>query len=304
MESDRRFRTVLRDAASRIRESIGNAPAGSGETPYLDALVLLSEAARLPKEQLLANFDETVGPEARDAFEVLVRRRCSGEPVSYIRGRKEFYGRDFLIGPGVLVPRPDTETLVESALQAIDTILESQPRETSGGSHVRVHDCCTGSGCVAVTLACERNVIVSASDISAEALEYGRENARMHGCTVEFFEDDMLSAVPSSPRGLPQVITANPPYVADNEVDALADAGWPEPRLALAGGSDGLTVIKRLVAQATACLPAGGWLIVEIGSNQGGEAVALFEKLGFTQVELARDLAGRDRVCRGRWYSH
>lgn len=292
------FRSILRAAADRLRKCLTGAPAGSGETPYLDALVLLAHAASMTTEQLFAAFEDRIPDQVLTRFEGFIADRCGGAPVSYVRGVKEFFGRDFQVGQGVLVPRPDTETLVESALEEIDGMGHNNPH---------LHDCCTGSGCIAVTIACERDCTVTASDISEDALSYARRNAFTLGApTVAFWHGDLLAPlrvrIAEREMAEPEIITANPPYVADNEVDHLTECGWPEPALALAGGKDGLFVIQRLVQDAATCLPDGGCLMVEIGADQGPAAVELFETAGFGGVSLVRDLGSRDRVCRGRWY--
>lgn len=297
-KTDDRFRSVLRPATDRLRTRLADAPAGSGETPYLDALVLLAHAASMTKEQLFAAFEDPIPDSILARYESLIADRCRGIPISYIRGVKEFFGRDFQVGPGVLVPRPDTEILVESTLDELDRLGHKSPH---------VHDCCTGSGCVAITLACERHCAITASDISGEALSYARRNAVTHNASsVIFWHGDLLAPLRTRIAGgkitRPAIIAANPPYVADNEVDHLTDRGWPEPALALAGGQDGLLVIRRLVREAAACLSNDGCLMVEIGADQGSATVGIFEAAGFRAVSLIRDLSDRDRVCRGRWY--
>ncbi|MBU8912905.1 MAG: peptide chain release factor N(5)-glutamine methyltransferase [Spirochaetales bacterium] len=297
-KTDNRFRSVLRAATDRLRACLADAPAGSGETPYLDALVLLAHAASMTSEQLFAAFEDQVPDPVLAEYQSFVSDRCDGAPVSYIRRVKEFFGRDFLVGPGVLVPRPDTEMLVESALDEIDRLRGGSPH---------VHDCCTGSGCVAITIARERDCTVTASDSSEEALSYARSNAvALDATSVAFWNGDLLAPLRTRIAGGqttgPAIITANPPYVADNEVDHLIERGWPEPALALAGGQDGLLFIGRLIREAAACLPDGGCLMVEIGADQGPATVRLFEEAGFGEVSLIRDLGDRDRVCNGRWY--
>ncbi len=297
-KTDNRFRSILQVATDRLRACLADAPAGSGETPYLDALVLLAHAASMTKEQLFATFEDRIPGSVLTRYESFIADRCDGIPVSYVRGVKEFFARDFLVGPGVLVPRPDTEILVESALDELDRLDHDNPH---------VHDCCTGSGCVAITLACERNCSVTASDISREALSYARRNAvALATPSTAFWHGDLLAPLRTriADREItrPAIITANPPYVADNEVDRLTDRGWPEPALALAGGRDGLLVIRRLVRDAAACLSNGGCLMVEIGADQGPATVGIFEAAGFGDVSLIRDLGDRDRVCKGRWY--
>lgn len=295
---DTRYRFVLQAATERLRRCLRDAPAGAGETPYLDALVLLAHAAGLSSERLFALFNDSVPEAILAAYEQIISERCDGMPVSYIRGRKEFFGREFDVGPGVLVPRPDTETLVETAVGTIDRL---------GARALHVHDCCTGSGCVALTIACERACQVTASDISGSALAFARRNARrLHRDDIELWQGDLLAPLrdrlAAGTIDPPQIITANPPYVADNEVQSLADRGWPEPAVALAGGPDGLSLVRRLVRDAAACLVPGGSLMVEIGADQGSAASAFFSRVGFDDVSIVRDLGDRDRVCVGRWF--
>ncbi|MEE8440603.1 MAG: peptide chain release factor N(5)-glutamine methyltransferase [Spirochaetia bacterium] len=296
--TDNRFRSVLRVATDHLRTCLSDAPAGSGGTPYLDALVLLAHASSMTTEQLFAAFEDQIGDSALARYDSFIADRCGGLPVSYIRGVKEFFGRDFLIGPGVLVPRPETEILVESMLEEIDRLDHNMPH---------VHDCCTGSGCVAVTIAGERSCTVTASDISEEALSYARRNAVvLDAPSIAFWNGDLLAPlgvrIAERETTRPAIIAANPPYIADNEVDNLTERGWPEPTLALAGGQDGLLIIRRLVQEAVACLSSGGCLVIEIGAGQGPATVGLFEAAGFDEVSLIRDLSGHDRVCKGRWY--
>jgi len=296
--TDHRFRSVLRTATDRLRTCLADAPAGSGETPYLDALVLLGHASSMSTEQLFAAFDDQVPDPVLATYESFIAGRCDGIPVSYIRGVKEFYGREFRVGPGVLVPRPDTEVLVDSTLEEIDASDHENPH---------VHDCCTGTGCVAITIALERNCTVSASDISAQALAYAHRNAiALHAPEVIFWSGDLLAPlrtrISKGESTRPAIIAANPPYIADSEVDHLIDRGWPEPAAALAGGQDGLLIVERLVREASACLSNRGCLMVEIGAAQGIAALRLFEAAGFREVGLIRDLGDRDRVCKGRWY--
>jgi len=297
-QEERRVRRLLSWATARLRACLERAPAGSAETPYLDALLLLSLASGEPTERLMASLPDEVSEHTVERFIALLERRCDGMPVSYLRGTKEFYGREFLVTPAVLVPRPDTEVLVETALEIIGGWSGPPPH---------LHDACTGSGCVAVTLAAEvPELTVSASDVSADALAVARRNAeRLVGPDrISAWQSDLLAELPRRCERLglpaPQVITANPPYLTDTEYDAMRDAGWPEPGQALAGGADGLGILRRLADQAVTRLPEGGYLVVEIGPEQGASGTSILAGRGFTEVMVRQDLAGRDRVLVAR----
>jgi release factor glutamine methyltransferase len=255
------------------------------ETPQLDASLLLAEALGATREQVLARLPDAVEPAALGRYRDLLVRRAGGAPVSYLRGRKEFYGLTFAVSPAVLVPRPDTELLVERA-----AVLA--PRGA------RVHDACTGSGCVAIALACDRpDLDVSASDVSAAAAEVFAANCRsLLGRELRFFASDLLAGV----DGPYDLITANPPYLRDEEVRAMKAEGWPEPELALAGGRDGLDVARRLVEQAPRRLRPGGRLLVEADPGQMADLARILADRGFADVERSRDLAGRERVIGAR----
>ncbi len=298
-------RELLRWATSRLSECLREAPFGSGETPYLDSLLLLSFATGEPTERLLAMLPDTVDEKTVMRFVGLVAERCRGIPVSYIRGVKEFYGRDFVVSPAVLVPRPDSEILVEAALSLVDQAAERE--------NLHLHDACTGSGCIAVTIAAERpHVVVSASDIDPETLQIAAENRdRLLGpapaadwTRLHLWQSDLLLGLRDEcrRRGLenPGIITANPPYLTDTEYATLRASSWPEPEHALRGGRDGLDPLRRLAAQAVTALPPGGYLVVEIGPEQGTIACAILEERGFGEIEIRTDLAARDRVVLGR----
>ncbi len=258
------------------------------ETPLLDALLILAHAMGVTKEKLMASLPDPVAPQAEESFRRLLDRRCAGIPVSYIRGIKEFYGLEFFVDERVLVPRPDTEVLVEKVLQ----VLRGDPRLR------RVHDACTGSGCVAVALkSTVPELDVSASDISGPALEVAAANAHaILGGSLPAFRSDLLDAVP----GPLDVIASNPPYLRDDEVADMRKLKWPEPELALAGGADGTAVAERLIRAAPARLVAGGWLILEAAPPQFTKLYALMDQAGFHSIDVEKDLAGRDRVIAGR----
>lgn len=288
----RTAKRVLAEAAARLRCALSEAPEGSAETPYLDATILLAEALGTTREHLFASLEEPLDDLTAERFARLLERRSSGVPVSYILGRKEFFGRTFMVDERVLVPRPETEHLVEAVLEL----------RTTGDLPDRalVHDCCTGSGCVAITLKLELpDLRVSASDISAVALEVARTNAQQlvpPDEAIAFSATDLLVDA-TEPFDL---ITANPPYVESVEVGRLTDRGWPEPVIALDGGEAGTEVLARLARAAFERLADGGYLVSEIGFDQGAWCREILDSVGYADTEIVSDLAGRDRVVKAR----
>lgn len=258
------------------------------ETPLLDATVLLGEALGLSKEQLLARPEAPLTEVGWQRYQQFLDRRCAGIPVSYIRKKKEFFSLEFHVDERVLVPRPDTEVLVEESVR----LAERHPALR------RVHDACTGSGCVAIALQYTRpDLEVSASDLSAGAEEVFRRNSRqLLGRELPFARSDLLDGV----AGPFDLITANPPYLKDREVDSMRKIGWPEPEDALRGGADGTVLLARLVKQAPACLAAGGFLLLEADPAQMAFLRQRLLLTGFLDIETIPDLAGRPRVIRGR----
>jgi release factor glutamine methyltransferase len=263
------------------------------ETPLLDATVLLGEALGLSKEQLLACPEAPVQEEGWRRFQEFLDRRCRGIPVSYIRRKKEFFSLEFYVDERVLVPRPDTEALVEEALRLLDRRLGDSRREAP-----LVHDACTGSGCVAIALQHSRpGLLVSASDISPGAEEVFRLNCRrLLGRELPFHRSDLLEQV----AGPYDLITANPPYLRDGEVEGMRKVGWPEPREALAGGRDGTSLLAALVRQAPARLAPRGFLLLEADPAQAPFVRQRLLTAGFQEVEVVPDLGGRPQVIRGR----
>ncbi len=278
---DQTIRAALRSASAALHSN-------GIETPWLDSVVLLCHVLQMPKERLFARLDDPLHASPLNSFTDAVIRRLAGEPVSYIRGIKEFYGREFRVDRRVLAPRPETETLVETALELID----ADPTIT------RVHDCCSGSGCVAVTLALERPQLqLSASDISQAALEVCSANVRhLAAGRVAIYHSDLLQSVP----GRFDLIVANPPYVTDDEVDNMLRSGWPEPEESLAGGPDGLTLIRRLAAESIDHLGMNRYLVLEGAFDQRASVFDVFHHSGLHDVDVRADLGGRDRVYLGR----
>lgn len=275
------------------------------ETPSLDASLLLSFALGLTREALIASYPSPIDDEALASYRALLERRARGESVAYILGRKEFWGRDFFVDARVLVPRPDTELLVETALELGKRIASDKSRPGANGSSafpVVCHEACTGSGCVAISVAAERpGWEVSASDISDGALEVASRNAAAllprdrPGGPLSLFRSDLLGAA----RGPFDLILANPPYVPSAEASRLA-RDFSEPLLALDGGDDGLEPYRRLVPEAASRLSPGGWLALEADPEEAEALRELLSAQGFSEVETLEDLAGRMRVTKGR----
>jgi release factor glutamine methyltransferase len=260
------------------------------ESPRLDAELLLCRALGTTRIQLIVDAKRPLAEAELTAMRELVKRRRTREPMAYILGEREFYGRPFRVDRRVLVPRPDTETLVGVALA----------RSRAVSLSMRALDLCTGSGCVAITLARERpTATVFACDVSDDALAVARENAlRLGAYNVAFVRGDLYAAV-DPPRRF-DVVTANPPYVASGEIASLMpDVRDHEPRLALEGGDDGLAVVRRVVAEAPAHLARGGVLAVEVGAGQAPAAAGLLAAAGLADVEVERDYARIERVVSG-----
>jgi release factor glutamine methyltransferase len=252
------------------------------DTPLLEAEVLLAHVLNGSRTSLLAHPERTLTTNQLADYKSLVRRRAANYPLPYLIGQVEFYGLDFAVAPEVLIPRPDTETLVDLALTR-------RP--------VTVVDVGTGSGCIAVALAVHLpRVTVCAIDLSPGALAVARRNAERHGVAdqVQLIAGDVLS-----PRlGPVDLIVSNPPYISTGDCAALpVSVRDYEPRLALDGGLDGLVIVRRLLAQAPAVLESGGAILVEIGADQG-EVARRLARTYFPQaaIYVHPDLAGRDRV--------
>lgn len=259
------------------------------ENPRLDAELLVAHALEIDRMRVILDADRPLAGAELAALRDLVKRRRSFEPIAYLRGEREFYGLRFRVDKRVLVPRPDTETLVDAALA----------RSTHVSMSMRQLDLCTGSGCVAIAMARQRPTSrVHASDVSRDALAVARDNAQRLGAyNVAFFECDLFGAFAGKRF---DVITANPPYIATAELATLMpDVRDHEPRLALDGGADGLDLVRRIVAEAPEHLGEGGLLAIEIGAGEAPDTVALFEARGFTDVRVHRDIARIERVVSG-----
>ena len=266
---------MLKEAAARIGA--------------VDARVLLSHVTGRSSAELIARPEGEMREQQEAAYRDLVGRREAGEPVAYLTGAREFYGRQFKVSPAVLIPRPETELLVDLALERI-------PRDAAA----RVLDVGTGSGCIAISIASERSrTKVLALDQSVDALAVARRNAyELRVGNVGFLGSDWLAALRDEHF---DVIVSNPPYVASGDSHLAEGDLRFEPREALDGGADGLALIRRLVEAAGKYLVPGGWLLVEHGHDQGAAVRGLFEAAGYRDVFTERDLADIERVTGGRF---
>jgi release factor glutamine methyltransferase len=263
------------------------------DSPRLDAEILLAHCLNIDRVRLYTDFDKPMSKEELAAFRGLVRRRLRHEPVSYIRGTKEFFSLDFEVRAGVLVPRPDTELLVELCRDRIDQLVES------GVEEPRLLDVGTGSGAIAIALAHERPAAtIRAVDISSDALDLAQKNAASNEVEVEFIASDLLAGLARPVEA--DIVAANLPYIATAELDGLSPdvAEW-EPRLALHGGSDGLDLVRRLVHEAKSMVTPGAFLAFEVGATQTEATAAIFGEVGALEISIHPDLAGLPRVVTG-----
>jgi release factor glutamine methyltransferase len=252
----------------------------------LDAELLAAHAFGMSRIELYAHFDRPLAAAELATYRDLVSRRLGGEPVAYLLGHKEFWSLDLLVDARVLIPRPDSETLVEEAL---DRLM---------GPGARIADVGTGSGALALALAKERpEAWVFATDVSPDALAVARANAERLGLAVSFVPGDLEQ--PLVAAGLFDLIVANLPYIPSGEIDGLAADVRSEPRLALDGGVDGLELVRRLIEGAPQLLQPGGCLALEVGAGQAGAVGALLHGAGFGGTRCRRDLAGIERVVSG-----
>ena len=269
---------TLRKAAQRLRTRHVHAP-------ELTARVLLADLLDRDQAWLVAHSDDEIEHSLRKRYEEAVRRRCEGVPMQYIREFQEFYGLDFHVNPDVLIPRPETEHVVEAALRRI------RPGDL-------VLDVGTGSGAIAISLAKHApSATVLASDISPAATRVAKFNAARLDARVRFFLGDVTGAIGASHV---DVLVSNPPYVPLRDAPGLQAELRHEPAVALFGGEDGLGVIRRLAADARRVLKPGGWLLAEIGFGTREAVAALLDRSQWQRPDFLPDLAGIDRVVATR----
>lgn len=259
------------------------------DAPALTAQLLLCHVLGIDRVALIAHSEESLPPEAHETLDALLQRRRSGEPLAYILGTREFYGRDFAVNRHTLIPRPETEHLIEEALSFFD-------RKGRAEEPVRFLDLGTGSGCIAVTLAAERPAWRgTALDISSGALETARHNAEAHGAELDLLLADFTGPLPFE-EGSFDLVVSNPPYISEEEYAEL-DAGVRdfEPRSALVPGPEGMEHPRAVELVARRLLKPGGLFLMEHGWLQGEACRALCKETYWNHVHTVRDLADRDR---------
>lgn len=256
----------------------------------LEAQLLLAHVLQCTRMQLYTAFDKPLAEGELAGYRALIKRRLGGEPVAYLLGEHEFWGIPLHVDPSVLVPRPDTETVIEVA----------RATRADRAAPCRVLDLCTGSGAIALALAKELPAAtVIATDVSAEAVAIAKRNVERAGLgeRVEVRQGDLFAPVAGETF---ELIASNPPYIATAVIDTLSAEVKREPRLALDGGADGLSFYDRICAEAVVHLEPGGALVVEHGFDQADTVRARFERTGFTGVTLVHDLGKQPRVTWGR----
>ncbi|WP_354678298.1 peptide chain release factor N(5)-glutamine methyltransferase [Cupriavidus plantarum] len=257
--------------------------------PTLEARMLLTHVTGLSRTQLITRDGDPLTAAQHEALASLLARRLAGEPMAYLLGEREFFGRTFHVTPDVLIPRPDTEIAVEAVLTRLDALQTP-----------RVLDLGTGSGALAVTIACERpDAEVWATDISEGALAVAQRNARTLGAAnMHFRISDWYDALPDELRF--DLIVSNPPYIAAGDPHLAEGDLRFEPIDALTDHGDGLSDLAAIVAGAAVRLKPGGWLLMEHGYDQAAATRALLERAGYAEVFSARDLGGHERCTGGR----
>jgi release factor glutamine methyltransferase len=263
--------------------------------PRLNAELLLACSIHLSREELYIRLHEQVMEEEIKTLEGLIQRRGSGEPLQYILGHQEFWSIDLTVDPRVLIPRPETEHLVEESLSILAKI--------SSKKIPSVLELGTGSGAIAISLSKEvKNIFLVATDLSGDALMVAKENAKQAGVSdkIGFVKGDLLN--PFHPGETFDLILSNPPYISDSEISDLSrEVRDHEPLIALNGGKDGLEFYRKLISQAPSYLEKEGWFLLEVGSNQASSVSEMVEAGGgFQRLERVKDLSGIERVVKAQ----
>jgi release factor glutamine methyltransferase len=262
-------------------------------SPRRSAEWLLSAATGLSRIELYAHFDRPLTPAERELFRTSIERRVAGEPLQYVTGEVPFRHLVLRVRPGVFIPRPETEVVVDAVLEFIDA---------SGIREPAVADLCTGSGAIAVSLAHERAAVhVYATEIVADTAEAARENAERAGVSsrVAVLTGDLFAPLPESLRGKLDAVVSNPPYIPTADMaDLPAEVAGFEPHIALDGGADGLDVVRRIAEQAVSWLRPGGVLVMETDTSCAKEAALILSRW-YEETQVRKDLTGRDRIALG-----
>ncbi len=295
---------TIEDALAHAIPLLAEAALARGDaeaTPRLDAELIASHATGMSSASIVAHPERALSEDEKSAFLQAIASRATGLPVAYVIGTREFWGLPFSVNTSVLIPKSDTETLVELALDHI--------AKARGPRPIAVLDVCTGSGAIACALkASEPTLEITATDISEDALTVARANARAltgsYPSAIRFVHGDLRNGLPprestlSAGRGY-DLIVSNPPYVPTDLARGLLADGRGEPMLALDGGKDGLDLVRALADQAGSVLAPGGKMLIETGEYNAREASEYLSKTGFTAIVIHRDLSGRDRVVEG-----
>lgn len=258
----------------------------------IDAEYLLEEAAGMNRSRLFTELFSEVPPAVEERLDSFIERRRQHEPLQYIVGYQDFMGYRFKCNPDVLIPRQDTEILVENAL------LRLKQMSSKKNGRLRYLDLCTGSGCIPISLVkLTDGIDCLATDISEKALAVAEENAKANEAAVTFLKSDLWGNI----EGRFDLITSNPPYIETEVISGLMpEVSDYEPGLALDGGADGLVFYREIIGKATEHMECDGWLLMEIGDTQGEAVSGLMKAAGLTDVRVIKDLAGLDRVVEGR----
>ncbi len=279
----------LKDLYQKAKEHMKRV---SIENPSLETSILLSRVNAIDNlSDIYTHPEREVGQDKIAEFCGLLERRLGHEPVSYITGEKEFYSRPFTVSPDVLIPRPETELLVEETLRIVEKI-----------KNPVILDVGTGSGCIAVTLACELGEsVIYATDVSVDALRIAQLNAARHDCTnrINLINGDLSEHFSNC---VFDVVVSNPPYISESELTLLEpEVRDFEPHMALLAGEDGLQAIREIVTSGIRVLKDGGYCLLEVGADQAERVKALFEESGYRETSSFKDIANIERVVRAKW---
>ncbi|MBF0491564.1 MAG: peptide chain release factor N(5)-glutamine methyltransferase [Deltaproteobacteria bacterium] len=260
----------------------------------LEAELLLAHSLNLKRIQLYTQFDRPLSEKELADFKILLKRRADREPLAYILGKKEFYSMEFIVSKDVLIPRPETELLVEQVLAS-----PLVKRGLRGVHPIQILDIGTGSACIAIALAKYLpQTQITALEISEAALNIAKQNAQKHGVEnqIEFIQGDFLKSEVRSQKSEFDIIVSNPPYIASSEIEKLEPELRFEPHSALDGGIDGLDFYKMILPWAFKHLRPEGHLFLEIGYNQGKDLTELAQNCGFSSAKILKDLDNKDRI--------